>query len=60
MLNVLTKNSNKEKKDVLKCELCGNDMLSEGTIISGNSKYATWKCIECGHVFMKCLVLLQK
>jgi len=57
------KSSNKEKeqkKDVLKCELCGNDMLSEGIIISGNSKYATWKCIECGHVFMKCLGLIQK
>jgi uncharacterized Zn finger protein len=49
-----------DKNDVLKCELCSNDMLSEGTIISGNSKYATWKCVECGHVFMKCLGLMQK
>ncbi len=37
-----------------KCPKCGGRVTRKGTMHSGNSKYAIFKCEACGHEAMEC------
>ncbi|MBU2561916.1 MAG: zf-TFIIB domain-containing protein [Nanoarchaeota archaeon] len=38
----------------MKCPQCKDDMVQSGNILSGNSKYAIWKCRNCQLEKMEC------
>jgi hypothetical protein len=40
---------------MLKCKKCGGKVIQKGAIMSGNSKYAIWKCEKCDHEAMECI-----
>jgi len=40
---------------MLKCKKCGGKVIQKGAIMSGNSKYAIWKCEKCEHEAMECI-----
>jgi len=50
----------KESKEDSKCPKCSKKMRMSFSSISGNSKYVSFQCEDCGHKEMKCVGMLPE